>query len=579
MHAAIKLSKYLKPYKHFAILAPILMILEVAMDLIQPTIMQKIIDEGIATKDPTHIMVMFAAMMVCAIIGWFGGAGCTYFSSKAAVNFASDIRADLYETITYFSNSNKDKFTLGKLITNLTNDVEMLQRALNMLLKIFVRGPFMFVGAVVVVFFTARDLFSVLFFVVPVLIVCLYVFIKLSISLFRKVQETIDVVNTRVQENLSGIRGIKAFNRMRHQVKQFAGVNEELAKRNMTADQVIAALTPITQFVVNIGIVLALMLGVVKVEAGAIEIGVIVAFINYLMMIMNGLMSSSNVLIQIARAIPSAERVVVVLEEQRDIINAENPVKKEIRGDVRFENVSFSYNKQVEPVLKNITFEAKAGSTVGIIGMTGSGKSTLIKLLARLMDVDEGTIYIDDIPIRQYDIETLRGSLAFAPQKATLFSTTIEENLKYGKSDATEEEIQEALVASNAYEFVEKLDKKTQHELTQGATNLSGGQKQRLAMSRALIRKPKILVLDDTTSAVDSITEKVIRKNMKEALEGSTKFIVSSKISSIKHADLILVLEDGRIVAQGTHEELLKTSEHYREIVATQVEKGGVLYE
>jgi len=211
--------------------------------------------------------------------------------------------------------------------------------------------------------------------------------------------------------------------------------------------------------------------------------------------------------------------------------------------------------------------------------MTGSGKSTLIKLLARLMDVDEGTIYIDDIPIRQYDIETLRGSLAFAPQKATLFSTTIEENLKYGKSDATEEEIQEALVASNAYEFVEKLDKKTQHELTQGATNLSGGQKQRLAMSRALIRKPKILVLDDTTSAVDSITEKVIRKNMKEALEGSTKFIVSSKISSIKHADLILVLEDGRIVAQGTHEELLKTSEHYREIVATQVEKGGVLYE
>lgn len=328
MHAAIKLSKYLKPYKHFAILAPILMILEVAMDLIQPTIMQKIIDEGIATKDPTHIMVMFAAMMVCAIIGWFGGAGCTYFSSKAAVNFASDIRADLYETITYFSNSNKDKFTLGKLITNLTNDVEMLQRALNMLLKIFVRGPFMFVGAVVVVFFTARDLFSVLFFVVPVLIVCLYVFIKLSISLFRKVQETIDVVNTRVQENLSGIRVIKAFNRMRHQVKQFAGVNEELAKRNMTADQVIAALTPITQFVVNIGIVLALMLGVVKVEAGAIEIGVIVAFINYLMMIMNGLMSSSNVLIQIARAIPSAERVVVVLEEQRDIINAENPVKK-----------------------------------------------------------------------------------------------------------------------------------------------------------------------------------------------------------------------------------------------------------
>lgn len=578
MRAALKLSKYLKPYKHFAVLAPILMILEVAMDLVQPTIMQKIIDDGIIMNNTLYIVGMFIVMIACAIIGWLGGAGCNFFSSKAAVNFAADIRADLYETITYFSNSNKDKFTLGKLITNLTNDVEMLQRALNMLLKVFVRGPFMFIGAVLVVFFTARDLFPILFFVVPVLIICLYVFIKLSITLFRKVQEAIDGVNTRVQENLSGIRVIKAFNRMRHQVKQFAGVNEELTKRNMTADQVIAALMPITQFVVNIGIVLALMLGVVKVEAGANEIGVIVAFINYLMMIMNGLMSSSNVLIQIARAIPSAERVVVVLEEQPDITNAENPVKKEILGDVKFEHVSFSYNKQVEPVLKDISFEAKAGSTVGIIGMTGSGKSTLIKLLARLMDVDEGTIYIDGIPIQQYDIETLRNAMAFAPQKATLFSTTIEENLKYGKSDATKEEIKEALVASNAIEFVEKLDKKEQHELTQGATNLSGGQKQRLAMSRALIRKPKILVLDDTTSAVDSITEKMIQKNMKE-LKGSTKFIVSSKISSIQHANLILVLEDGRIVAKGTHEELLKTSEHYREIVATQVEKGGVLYE
>ncbi|QBK25006.1 ABC transporter ATP-binding protein [Ureibacillus thermophilus] len=578
MHAVLKLSKYLKPYKHFAVLAPILMILEVAMDLVQPTIMQKIIDDGIVMNNTLYIVGMFIVMIACAIIGWLGGAGCNFFSSKAAVNFAADIRADLYETITYFSNSNKDKFTLGKLITNLTNDVEMLQRALNMLLKVFVRGPFMFIGAVLVVFFTARDLFPILFFVVPVLIICLYVFIKLSITLFRKVQEAIDGVNTRVQENLSGIRVIKAFNRMRHQVKQFTGVNEELTKRNMTADQVIAALMPITQFVVNIGIVLALMLGVVKVEAGANEIGVIVAFINYLMMIMNGLMSSSNVLIQIARAIPSAERVVVVLEEQPDITNAENPVKKEILGDVNFEHVSFSYNKQVEPVLKDISFEAKAGSTVGIIGMTGSGKSTLIKLLARLMDVDEGTIYIDGFPIQQYDIETLRNAMAFAPQKATLFSTTIEENLKYGKSDATKEEIKEALVASNAIEFVEKLDKKEQHELTQGATNLSGGQKQRLAMSRALIRKPKILVLDDTTSAVDSITEKMIQKNMKE-LKGSTKFIVSSKISSIQHANLILVLEDGRIVAKGTHEELLKTSEHYREIVATQVEKGGILHE
>ncbi|MEK4495449.1 ABC transporter ATP-binding protein [Ureibacillus sp. FSL W8-0352] len=579
MVAALKLIKYLKPYKHFAILAPLLMVLEVAMDLIQPTIIHKIIDEGIANNDTSYIIMMFIAILLCAFIGWLTGAGCGYYSSKAAVNFATDIRADLYETITYFSNSNKDKFTLGKLITNLTNDVEMLQKALIMLLKVFVRGPLMFIGAVIVVFFTARELFPVLFFVVPVLIISLYVFIKLSIVLFRKVQEAMDQINTRVQENLAGIRVIKAFNRMAFQVKQFKVVNDRITKRNMTADQVVAALMPITQFVVNIGIVLALMLGVVKVEAGTIEIGVIVAFINYLMMIMNGLMSSSNVLIQIARAIPSAERVVDVLEESPDITNVKNPVTKEIKGDVKFEHVSFSYTKLGEPVLKDISFEVKAGSTVGIIGMTGSGKSTLIKLLARLMDVDEGTIYIDGIPIQQYNIETLRNSLAFALQKATLFSTTIEENLKYGKNDASKKEIQEALIASNAFEFVEKLDYKEQHELTQGATNLSGGQKQRLAMSRALIRKPKILVLDDTTSAVDSISEKIIQNNMKENNSESTKFIVSSKISSIQHADLIIVLEDGRIVAKGTHDELLETNIYYKEIVATQVNNGGAIHE
>ncbi|NLY80082.1 MAG: ABC transporter ATP-binding protein [Lysinibacillus sp.] len=579
MLAAYKLLKYLKPYKHFAILAPLLMVLEVTMDLIQPTIIQKIIDEGIAKNDTPYIITMFIAILLCAFIGVLTGAGCSYYSSKAAVNFATDIRADLYETITYFSNSNKDKFTLGKLITNLTNDVEMLQKALIMLLKVFVRGPLMFIGAVIVVFFTARELFPVLLFVVPILIISLYVFIKLSISLFRKVQEAMDQMNTRVQENLAGIRVIKAFNRMRYQVAQFKGVNDHLTKRNMTADQVVAALMPITQFVVNIGIVLALLLGVVKVEAGAIQIGVIVAFINYLMMIMNGLMSSSNVLIQIARAIPSAERVVEVLGEQPDITNPESPVVKEILGDVKFEHVSFSYTKKGEPVLKDVSFEVKAGSTVGIIGMTGSGKSTLVKLLARLMDVDEGTIYIDGIPIQHYDIETLRSALAFAPQKATLFSTTIEENLKYGKSDASETEIKEALIASNAFEFVNKLDEKERHVLTQGATNLSGGQKQRLAMSRALIRRPKILVLDDTTSAVDSISEKRIQRNLEENNKESTKFIVSSKISSIRHADLILVLEDGRIVAKGTHEELIETSKHYKEIVATQAEKGGAIHE
>ena len=579
MQAVLKLTKYLKPYMAFAIIAPIMMIIEVSMDLLQPTIMQHIIDDGIAENDTPYIMKMFGLMIVSAVIGLIGGIGCSIYSSRAAVNFASDIRQDLYETITYFSSRNKDHFTLGKLITNITNDVEMVQRALNMLLKIFVRGPMMFIGAVVIVFFTARELFPVLLFVVPILAFAMYFFTQLSGKLFRKVQEAIDQVNVRMQESLAGIRVIKAYNRKHQQIEQFTGVNEEVMKRNITADQIIGLLQPITMFVVNMGMIVALWTGAIKVEAGTLEVGVILAFINYLMIIMNGLMSSSNVLVQIARALPSAERLVEVLEEQTDIKNVEHPITTPIRGEVTFNDVSFSYINSNESVLKNISFHVNAGETVGIIGMTGSGKSTLVKLLPRLFDVDRGEILIDGQPIQQIDLQTLREAIGFAPQKATLFSTTIDENIKYGNANATLEQLIESLKQSCAAEFVEKLPDREQHQLTQGATNLSGGQKQRLAMARAFIRKPSILVLDDTTSAVDSISENTIQKAIAEHFADSTKFIVSSKISSIRHADQILVLDDGQLVAQGTHDELVNTSDIYQQIVETQVEKGGVLHE
>lgn len=579
MQAVLKLTKYLKPYMAFAIIAPIMMIIEVSMDLLQPTIMQHIIDDGIAENDTPYILKMFGLMIVSAVIGLIGGVGCSIYSSRAAVNFATDIRQDLYETITYFSSRNKDHFTLGKLITNITNDVEMVQRALNMLLKIFVRGPMMFIGAVVIVFFTARELFSVLLFVVPILAFAMYFFTQLSGKLFRKVQEALDQVNVRMQESLAGIRVIKAYNRKHQQIEQFTGVNEEVMKRNITADQIIGLLQPITMFVVNMGMIVALWTGAIKVEAGTLEVGVILAFINYLMIIMNGLMSSSNVLVQIARALPSAERIVEVLEEQTDIKNVEHPITTLIRGEVTFNNVSFSYINSNESVLKNISFHVNAGETVGIIGMTGSGKSTLVKLLPRLFDIDHGEILIDGQPIQQIDLQTLREAIGFAPQKATLFSTTIEGNIKYGKANATLEQLIDSLKQSCAAEFVGKLPDREQHQLTQGATNLSGGQKQRLAMARAFIRKPSILVLDDTTSAVDSISEKAIQDAIAEHFADSTKLIVTSKISSIRHANQILVLDDGQLVAQGTHDELLKTSDIYQQIVDTQVEKGGVLHE
>ncbi|MEK3763976.1 ABC transporter ATP-binding protein [Solibacillus sp. FSL K6-4121] len=579
MQAVGKLSKYIKPYILFAIIAPIMMIVEVSMDLLQPTILQHIIDDGIAENDTAFILRSFGLMIITSLIGLIGGVGCSIYASRTAVNFSTDLRHDLYETITYFSNSSKDKFTLGKLVTNLTSDIEMLQRALTMLLKIFVRGPMMFIGAIVIVFITARELFPILMVVVPILAFCMYYFTALSGKLFHKVQLVVDVVNTKVQENLAGIRVIKAYNRKNHQIDQFTDINTQLMKRSMSADQIIGVLAPLTMFVVNMGIVAALWMGAIKVDNNTLQVGVILAFINYLMMVMQGLMSSSMVLVQLARAVPSAERIVEVLEEKIEFTNPSVPESHKIQGSVSFENVSFSYLKGTESVLKNISFHVNAGETVGILGMTGSGKSTLVKMIPRLFDVDSGVIKIDGIPIGQYGLEHLRQSIGFAPQKATLFSKTIAENLQYGKSEATEQQILQALQASNAREFVDRLEAGTEHVLTQGATNLSGGQRQRLAMARAFIRKPNILVLDDVTSAVDSISEKAIQQAIDEQFAGATKFIVSSKISSVRHANQILLMDDGKIIAKGTHEQLLKTSELYNEMAKTQAEKGVTLSE
>ena len=563
----------------FAVIAPIMMLIEVAMDLVQPMILQHIIDNGIAESDSAYIINMFCLMIAAAIVGLIGGAGCSFFASRAAVNFATDVRQDLYEVITYFSNSSKDKFTLGKLVTNLTNDVDALQKALTMLLKIFVRGPMMFIGAIIMVFITARELFGILLVVVPILVVSVYFFTMLSGKLFLKVQLVVDQVNTKMQENLAGIRVIKAYNRKNHQVQQFTDVNTRLMKRNIYADQVVGILPPLTMFVINLGIVAAIWMGAIKVDNGSLEIGVILAFTNYLMMVMQGLVSSSMVLMQLARAVPSAGRIVAVLEEERDIKNPVECKEHTVRGDVVFENVSFAYTKEAEPVLKNVSFSARAGETIGIIGMTGSGKSTLVKMIPRLFDVDSGVVKIDSIPVQQYDLQALRESIGFAPQKATLFSKTIEQNIRYGREQATDEEIAQALLAACATEFVEKLPDGTNHQLTQGATNLSGGQKQRLAMARAFVRKPNILVLDDVTSAVDSISEKKIQQAIETQFADVTKFIVSSKVSSIRHADQILVMDDGRIAANGTHDELLASSALYREIVQTQQEKGVTINE
>lgn len=574
MQAIKQLGRYLGPYKFFTLIAPLLMVLEVTMDLLQPTIMQHMIDTGIVNGDNPYVLKMFIWMLVSAVLGLFGGIGCSYYSSKAAIHFASDVRQSLYEKMMTYSAKERDNFTTGKLITILTSDVESIQRAFMMTLRIFVRGPLLFIGAVIIVFVTARELFSILLIIVPMLIIAMYFFTKYSGVLYRRVQEAIDGVNTKLQENLAGIRVIKAFRRETQQIEQFSKHNDALTKRFITAEQIVGVLVPFTMFVVNLGIVAALWLGAIKVEAGTLQVGVILAFINYLTIILNGLMSSSMVLMQIARAIPSGERIIDVLNKEVTVKEAENALATPIHGAIDFQNVSYRYYETAEDVLKNITFSVKTGQTIGLIGKTGSGKSTLVKLLPRLFDPTSGEIHLDGKPIKSYALSTLREHIGFTSQKALLFSGEIEKNIRVGKENATTEELQKALDAACATEFVERFDKGIAHELSQGATNLSGGQKQRLALSRALIRQPAILVLDDTTSALDSASEKHVQQAIHEQYQNTTTFIVASKIASIQQADVILVLEDGEIVGQGTHQELLQNNKSYQAIYASQQKAG-----
>lgn len=570
----------MKPYTFFAIIGPILMCVEVGMDLLQPMIMQHIIDNGIATNNTSYVVKMSLLMLLVAVIGLIGGIGCSIYSTKAAVNFATDIRQNVFQKVEKFSAKNADQFGTGKLITIATNDITSVQMAVMMTLKILVRSPLLFIGSVIIVFISAREFFSILLILIPLLAIVNWYFMKNAGRLFRKVQKAIDKMNTKLQENLTGIRVVKAFGRQEYEKKGFAEINEEQTKINTAANQIILGLMPVMLFLVNIGVVAALWMGVIKVENGTTEVGVILAFINYLTITLNALISSSHVLMAITRAFPSAERIQQVLNTKIDIENQGASYKPQaLKGDVEFRNVSFSYSKNGELVLKDLNFKAKQGEKIGIIGTIGSGKSTLIKLLPRLYDVDTGEIIIDGKNIKDYKLEHLREEIGVIPQKAMLFSGTIAENLRFGKEDASKEEMEAATATANASEFIDKLDQRFEHVLTQGGNNLSGGQKQRLSIARALIRKPAILVLDDSTSAVDALSEKEILDSLYHEYEQSTTFIIASKISSIMNADRILVMEDGKIVGVGTHHDLLEQNNVYQDIYNTQGGKEGMIHE
>jgi ATP-binding cassette, subfamily B, multidrug efflux pump len=578
MKSVKKLLPYMKPYTLVALFGPFLMTIEVAMDLLQPSIMQKMIDEGITNHDQGYVIKFGLFMLLSAIIGLIGGAGSGIYASKAAVHFSSDVRRDVFKKMEQFSNQNTDSFGTGKLITIVTNDITAIQSAITMTLRIFVRGPLLFIGSVAIVWMTARELFPILLVAIPILILLIYYFSKKSSELFANVQKAVDKVNTKLQETLAGIRVIKAFDREDYEKKQFLQINELLTKRNLSSEQVVFTLMPLMLFIVNVGIIFGLWFGAIKVNEGTLQVGVILAFINYLNIMLNGLMSSSNVLMQIARAFSSADRIVDVLDTEIAITEPDQPIsQREVCGEVEFKNVNFSYSKNGENVIKDITFKANAGEKIGIIGPTGSGKSTLMKLIPRLYDPDSGTIFLDGIDSKVYSLQNLREAISFVPQKAMLFSGSIEENLRYGKDASSTTDMIAACEAAAAQEFIDKLEDGFSHPLMQGATNLSGGQKQRLSMARAFIRGPSILVLDDSTSAIDAISEEKVQQALKQNYPKTTVFIISSKISSIVDADKILVMEDGMIEAIGTHQELLRKSKLYQDIYISQTGKEDAL--
>lgn len=574
-----RILKYLNPYKFLAIIGPLFMVLEVIMDLYQPKIMQNMIDVGIANSDFNYVVRSGILMVVISIIGLIGGVLCIKYSTTAAINASTDLRKDLYGKIQGFSGENIDKFSSGKLITILTTDVSNVQMAIMMMLRTMVRSPLLFIGSIVMVFINSYQLSPVLLGVIPILVIALIIIGKKASMLFRKVQESLDGVNTTMQENLSGVRVVKAFVREEYEINKFDKVNEDLTKVNTAAVQSISILLPVIMLVVNLGIVVALWLGAINVNNGTIQVGQIIAFLNYLLQLLMALTMIAMIFIHIARSVPSVERIMKVLDTEPEIIDSENAKQVDnFNGDVEFQDVSFSYNDDGEMVLKHISFKANQGEKVGIIGSTGSGKSTLVKLIPRLYDIDEGKILIDGTDVRDLTISSLRSAIGMATQKPLLFSGTIESNIKYGKEDAALKEMRRAAESACAMEFLSTFEQGFQYELTQMATNLSGGQKQRLAITRALVRKPKILILDDSTSALDAKSEGIIQEALEKEFNDTTTFIIALKISSIIDAERILVLDEGELVGHGTHSELLKNCNIYKEIYLSQ---GGkeVAYE
>ena len=571
-----KYWKYIKPYLTSFIFAPILMIVEVIGEVILPKLMANIINIGAANHDVPYIIGMGICMVVVAILMMTGGTGAAFFAARASIGFASDLRSDVFAKVQKFSFANLDKFSTGSLVTRLTNDITQVQNLINMSLRMMLRAPGMLIGALIMAFVMNAQLALVVLVVIPILVFLIAMVIKTAFPRFGIMQKKLDKLNSTVQETLTNVRVIKSFVRGDYEQAKFAEANEDLKESSLSAFKVVILNMPIMSFMMNATTLGVVWFGGRQILAGNMPVGDLTAFTTYIVQILMSLMMLAMILLQSSRALASLSRIREVLDTEIDLTDegCALPDKKVEKGSVTFKNVSFRYYKDnKEPVLDHISFSVDAGQTLGIIGSTGCGKTTLVQMIPRLYDADEGEVLVDGINVKDYSLENLREGVGMVLQKNVLFSGSIMENLMWGDHYASVEEIQAAAQAAQAAPFIEGFTEGYETELGQGGVNVSGGQKQRLCIARALLKKPKILILDDSTSAVDTATEAKIRESFTGTLKDTTKIIIAQRISSVMEADRIMVLDEGQIVGFGKHEELLATCEAYQEIYYSQMDK------
>ena len=570
------LGAQVKEFKKDSIMTPIFMILEVIMEMIIPLLMASIIDDGVEKGDIRHICIVGGFMVLAALAGLFAGIMGGKCGANASAGFARNLRKAMFENIQTFSFSNIDKFSTAGLITRLTTDVSNLQNAYQMILRMFTRAPSSLICAMVMAFSINARLSSIYLVAVILLGACLFFLITKVNRYFRQVFKKYDELNASVQENICGIRVVKAYVREDYENKKFTTASQNVYKMFVSAEKIITLNAPLMQFTVYSCILGISWLGTKMIVVDELTTGELMSLLAYCMNILMSLMMLSMIFVMVTMSMASAERITEVLNEKTGISNPENPVTSVPDGGIVFNHVDFSYMKySKESVLKDIDIAIKPGETIGIIGGTGSAKSSLVNLISRLYDVTKGSVQVGGIDVRKYDLEVLRNEVAVVLQKNVLFSGTILENLRWGNKNATEEECKRACELACADEFIEKMPDKYQTYIEQGGTNVSGGQKQRLCIARALLKKPKILILDDSTSAVDTATDAKIRRAFREEIPDTTKLIIAQRISSISSADRIIVMDNGRINGFGTHEELLKNNQIYREVYESQTQGGG----